>query len=94
MRKIGGITLHSIGEISQNQHIKDNNAVGLSAKEMLTELLADNHQFANELRAAHEVTSKYDDYASTSVIEEWIDDAERRAWFLAETLESDHKESG
>ncbi len=85
VRKIGGTTLHSIGEISNVKRISDNDKAFVAADEMLSELEADNRAFADNLRAAHETTSAANDYATTSLIETWIDQAERRAWFLYET---------
>lgn len=84
VRKIGGTTLHSIGEIGRLQRISDNDKEFVSPAEMLEELCADNRALVESLRAAHEVTSKANDYATTSMIEVWIDEAERRAWFLFE----------
>jgi starvation-inducible DNA-binding protein len=84
VRKIGGITLRSVGEISKLQRIRDNEKPFVPAEEMLRELRDDNQAFALNLREAHEVTSEANDYATTSMIENWIDEAERRAWFLYE----------
>ena len=86
VRKIGGTTVHSIGEISRLKRINDNDKANVSAHEMLRELEADNRALADNLRAAHEVASAANDYATTSLIENWIDEAERRAWFLYETV--------
>jgi starvation-inducible DNA-binding protein len=85
VRKIGGTTLRSIGHVSRLQRIADNDQEYVSPKDMLTELHADNKALVDSLRAAHEVTSKADEYATTSMIEVWIDEAERRAWFLFES---------
>lgn len=84
VRKIGGRTLHSIGEISKLQRVRDNDRESVSAGEMLRELFEDNRAFADNLREAHEIASAASDYATTSLIEVWIDQAERRAWFLFE----------
>ncbi len=84
VRKIGGTTIRSIGEISRLQRVSDNDREFVPAKEMLLELHADNRALADHLKAAHEVTSNANDYATTSLIENWIDEAERRAWFLFE----------
>jgi starvation-inducible DNA-binding protein len=84
VRKIGGQTVRSIGHISRLQRIHDNDQDFVSAKEMLLELLADNKALVESMRAAHEVTDNANDYATTSLIEVWIDEAERRAWFLFE----------
>jgi starvation-inducible DNA-binding protein len=86
VRKVGGTTLHSIGEISRLKRISDNDKSNVSAHEMIRELEADNRALADNLRAAHEVASAANDYATTSLIETWIDQAERRAWFLYETV--------
>jgi starvation-inducible DNA-binding protein len=84
VRKIGGTTIRSIGHIAKLQRIADNDQEFVSAKDMLAELHADNRALVESLRAAHEVASKANDYATTSLIEVWIDEAERRAWFLFE----------
>jgi starvation-inducible DNA-binding protein len=84
VRKIGGITLHSIGEIGRLQRIHDNDQEFVEPQEMLHELHADNLSLVESLRAAHEVTDEAGDYATTSMIENWIDESERRAWFLFE----------
>jgi starvation-inducible DNA-binding protein len=84
VRKIGGTTLRSIGHIAKLQRITDNDQEYVGAKEMLAELHADNRSLVESLRAAHEVSDKANDYATTSLIEVWIDEAERRAWFLFE----------
>jgi starvation-inducible DNA-binding protein len=83
-RKIGATTLHSIGEVSKNQRLKDNDNDCVSPAEMLAELCSDNREFTRFLRATHEVCEKYNDVATTSLIEVWIDQTERRTWFLAE----------
>ena len=87
-RKVGATTLRSIGDISRHQRLKDSDAADLSAHEMLRELHSDNQQLVAFLREAHEVCEKHNDVATTSMIESWIDEAERRAWFLRETLEA------
>jgi starvation-inducible DNA-binding protein len=84
VRKIGGQTIRSIGQIARLQRIADNDYEFVPAHGMLEELQADNKGLAGNLRKAHEVTSEAGDYASTSLIEQWIDEAERRAWFLFE----------
>ena len=84
VRKIGGITLHSIGEIARLQRIHDNDKEFVDADEMLRELHGDNVSLVESLRAAHEVTDEAGDYATTSMIENWIDESERRSWFLFE----------
>lgn len=84
VRKIGGTTIRSIGHIAKLQRIADNDQEFVPARDMLLELHADNRALVESLRAAHEVASKANDYATTSLIENWIDEAERRAWFLFE----------
>src|SRR5580704_10914103 len=85
-RKIGGTTLHSIGEISQYQRLKDNNAEFVSPLDMLAELSEDNQRLTKFLRASHEVCEEHNDVATASMIENWIDETERRTWFLSETV--------
>ena len=84
VRKIGGTTIRSIGHISRLQRIGDNDKDFVEAKDMLLELHADNKALVESLRSAHEVTDRANDHATTSLIEVWIDEAERRAWFLFE----------
>ena len=84
VRKIGGTTIRSIGHIARLQRIHDNDQDFVGAKEMLLELHADNKALVESMRAAHEVAANANDYATTSLIEVWIDEAERRAWFLFE----------
>jgi starvation-inducible DNA-binding protein len=84
VRKLGRNTLHSIGEISRNQHILDNDAEFVEPGAMLAELREDNQQFAKRMREAHAVCDEYDDVATASFLEVWIDEAERRNWFLFE----------
>jgi len=84
VRKVGGTTVRSIGHIALLQRITDNDQEFVPARDMLLELHADNKVLVESLRAAHEVTDKANDYATTSLIEVWIDEAERRAWFLFE----------
>jgi starvation-inducible DNA-binding protein len=84
VRKIGGTTLRSISHVARLQRISDNDQEFVPARDMLLELHADNKSFVESLRAAHEVTDQANEYATTSMIEVWIDEAERRAWFLFE----------
>jgi starvation-inducible DNA-binding protein len=84
VRKIGGTTVRSIGHISKLQRLADNDQEFVAARDMLLELHADNKSLVESLRAAHEVAGQANDYATTSLIEVWIDEAERRAWFLFE----------
>ncbi len=83
-RKIGGTTLRSIGDVARNQRLKDNDAIRVTARDMLAELFADNQKLTRFLRSAHELCDEHGDVATTSLIETWIDEAERRAWFLSE----------
>jgi starvation-inducible DNA-binding protein len=85
-RKIGGTTLHSINDIAAHQRLKDNNAEFVPPSEMLRELSADNQQLTRSLRAAHAICDRHNDVATASLIENWIDEAERRIWFLSATL--------
>lgn len=85
-RKIGGATLHSISDISRHQRLKDNNAEWVTPQDMLGELCADNQQLTRSLRSTHEVCEQHKDVATTSLIENWIDQTERRTWFLSEII--------
>jgi starvation-inducible DNA-binding protein len=85
-RKIGGTTLHSIGDISRHQRLKDNDEEFVAPRDMLVELYGDNQQLTRNLRSAHELCEFHGDVATTSLIEVWIDETERRQWFLAETV--------
>jgi starvation-inducible DNA-binding protein len=86
-RKIGGTTLRSIGDIAKHQRLKDNDAEFVAPLDMLTELRDDNQALTRSLRAAHEICDKYNDVATASLIENWIDQTERRTWFLSETVQ-------
>jgi starvation-inducible DNA-binding protein len=85
VRKIGGITLHSIGEISRLQRVLDNDAEYVTPADMLSELCEDNRNFAARMRETRGVCDEHEDYASASLLENWIDEAERRTWFLFES---------
>src|SRR3954468_9134177 len=84
VRKLGGITLRSIGQISKLQTIKDNNEDYVPPREMLRELMQDNKHVAAAMRKAHEVCDDAGDVASASILENFIDETERRTWFLFE----------
>jgi starvation-inducible DNA-binding protein len=84
VRKIGGQTLHSIGHIARLQRVQDNDAEYVSPLDMLAELRDDNKQLAASMREAHGVCDEAEDVASASLIEVWIDETERRTWFLFE----------
>ncbi len=81
-RKIGGATLRSIGQIAYQQRIKDNDADYVDASDMQAELREDNKELTFKLREAHGLCDEYGDVATARLIENWIDEAERRTWFL------------
>src|ERR1035437_9743303 len=85
-RKIGGSTLTSISDISRHQRLKDNIEEFVTPKDMLAELSADNQHLTRFLQSAHEVCEQYNDVATASMIEVWIDQTERRTWFLSEIV--------
>src|SRR5580692_4861322 len=85
VRKLGGTTLRSIGQISRNQRIADNDASYVTPQDMLAELREDNGVLAQRLREAHGMTDEHNDVATASLLEVFIDETERRAWFLYET---------
>jgi starvation-inducible DNA-binding protein len=89
VRKIGGTTLRSIGHVAQLQRVKDNDAEFVAPQAMLRELMSDNETLAANMRAAHEVAEKHNDVATTSLLENFIDQAERRAWFLFEASQGE-----
>lgn len=84
-RKVGGNTLRSIGHIKRIQRLLDNDAEYVSPQDMLAELADDNRRLTGFLRATHAVCEEYNDVATTSLIEVWIDETERRSWFLFES---------
>jgi starvation-inducible DNA-binding protein len=86
-RKIGGTTLRSIGDISRHQRLKDNDDAHVAPKDMLAELAADNQALTRYFRSAHATCDKFNDVATASMIEVWIDQAERRNWFLSEIVQ-------
>jgi starvation-inducible DNA-binding protein len=83
-RKIGGTTIHSIRDIAEHQRLKDNNAEFVPPQDMLVELRDDNRQLSRELRSTHKLCEQHDDVATSSLIENWIDETEHRMWFLSE----------
>ena len=85
VRKLGGSTIRSIGQISRMQRVLDNDADYVTPLDMLAELRDDNKDLVARMREAHGVCDEYGDVATASLIEVWIDEAERRAWFLFET---------
>jgi starvation-inducible DNA-binding protein len=94
VRKIGGITLHSIGHIGRLQRVLDNDADYVTPSDMLAELRDDNTQLVANLRETHGLCDEHGDVANTSLLENWIDEAERRAWFLFEVTRSSHSTNG
>lgn len=86
VRKIGGATLRSIGQIAKLQQIKDNDEEHVDPADMLDELRADNAHLIENMRKAHDMADEAKDSATTSLLEVWIDEAERRQWFLFETI--------
>jgi starvation-inducible DNA-binding protein len=84
-RKVGGTTIRSIRDIAEHQRLKDNDEELVTPGDMLAELCADNQRLTRFLRSAHELCERHHDIATASLIETWIDQAERRTWFLAET---------
>jgi starvation-inducible DNA-binding protein len=85
IRKIGGSALRSVSDVARYQRLKDNSEDGLSAVEMFRELLDDNRQLTKSLRHTHALCDRHRDVATASLIENWIDESERRVWFLDET---------
>ena len=85
VRKLGGSTLKSIGQIAREQRVLDNDADFVTPMDMLAELRDDNQQLTARLREAHVVCDEHRDVATASLIEVWIDETERRAWFLFES---------
>jgi starvation-inducible DNA-binding protein len=88
VRKIGGRTLHSIGQIARLQRLTDNDADYVTPLDMLAELREDNKQLVSEMRRTHALCDEHNDVATASLLEVWIDEAERRTWFLFEASRS------
>jgi starvation-inducible DNA-binding protein len=84
VRKLGGLTIRSIGQISRLQRVLDNDADYVDPADMIAELAEDNQTLAARLREAHNVCDEHRDVATASLIEVWIDETERRTWFLTE----------
>jgi starvation-inducible DNA-binding protein len=84
VRKIGGKTLHSIGEVARLQRVKDNDADYVTPLDMLAELRDDNLQLVSRMRETHDLCDEHRDVATASLLENWIDEAELRVWFLYE----------
>jgi starvation-inducible DNA-binding protein len=85
VRKLGGLTIRSIGHIAHLQRIRDNDAEFVEPSDMLAELREDNQSLAASLREAHNVCDEHRDIATASLIEVWVDETERRTWFLFES---------
>ena len=85
VRKVGGRTLTSIGQAAKLTRISNNDAEYVTPQDMLAELREDNKTLIGHLRGAHDLCDEYHDVATASLIENWIDEAERRTWFLFET---------
>jgi starvation-inducible DNA-binding protein len=85
VRKLGQLTLHSIGEISRNQRISDNDGPYVTPQDMLAELREDNGTLAKRMREAHDMIDEHKDVATASLLEVFIDETERRTWFLYES---------
>jgi len=92
VRKIGGTTVHSIGHVSRLQRVLDNDAEFVTAMDMLAELRDDNKQLAAHMRETHGLCDEHRDVATASLLEVWIDEAERRTWFLFETTRAGRAE--
>jgi starvation-inducible DNA-binding protein len=86
IRKLGDVALRSIGDIARHQRVRDNDDSSLTPEAMLAELLANNKELIKHLRATHDVCDEHNDVATASLIENWIDETENRAWFLYEII--------
>jgi starvation-inducible DNA-binding protein len=84
-RKVGGTTLRSIGQISRLQRIPDNDAEYVEPQDMLAELKEDNIHLTSEMRRVHDACEQHGDVGTASMLENWIDESERRTWFLYES---------
>jgi starvation-inducible DNA-binding protein len=84
-RKIGGTTIRSIGHIARLQRVADNDADYVTPQDMLAELRDDNKELTQRMRETHDLCDEYGDVATASLLENWIDEAERRTWFLFES---------
>ncbi len=91
VRKIGGTTLRSIGHIARLQRVLDNDAEFVTPMDMLAELRGDNKELVARLRETHDLCDRHRDVATASLLENWIDEAERRTWFLFEATRRDRE---
>lgn len=92
-RKIGGTTLRSIGQVNRIKRIPDNDAELVTPQDMLAELMEDNKRLTVEMRELHTTCDDYGDVATASLLEVWIDQAERRTWFLFETCRTSREQT-
>jgi starvation-inducible DNA-binding protein len=90
VRKVGGTTIRSIGHIARLQRVEDNDADYVTPQDMLAELRDDNKNFVGRLKEAHDLCDEHGDVATASLIENWIDETERRVWFLYEATREKH----
>jgi starvation-inducible DNA-binding protein len=90
VRKLGGITLHSIGEIARLQRVEDNDAAYVTPQDMLAELRDDNKDVVSRMREVHDLCDEHGDVATASLLENWMDETERRVWFLFEATRERH----
>jgi starvation-inducible DNA-binding protein len=88
VRKIGGVTIHSIGHIGRLQRLSDNDADYVDGPDMLAELREDNRSMLSSMREVHDLCDEENDVATASLLENWIDETERRIWFLFEVTRS------
>jgi starvation-inducible DNA-binding protein len=91
VRKLGGTTLRSVGQITKLQRVLDNDADYVTPEDMLAELRDDNKQLTANMRTLHELCDEHNDVATASLIENWIDETEKRTWFL---FEADRRSGG
>ena len=91
VRKIGGTTLRSIGHVARLQRVLDNDAEFVTPLDMLAELRDDNKQLTAHMRETHDLCDEHGDVATTSMLENWIDESERRTWFLFEACRTEQE---
>ena len=94
MRKLGGITVRSIGQVAKLQTIKDNNEDYVPPREMLRELMEDNKHMAAAMRKAHKLADDHEDSGTAGLLETFIDETERRTWFLFEASRAGRQQRG
>ena len=87
VRKLGQLTIHSISEIGRRQHVKDNDQPFVAPRDMLADLAAENRAYAEHMLDAHKICEDNEDVATASLLEVFIDETQRRAWFLFETVQ-------